>query len=136
MIKRRPLFIGIGILIVALVSVTAYFASRSATAPSSQQARYSISAAKAMSMPITEKCLAKNDALTISASDRQIVERVAMSHLFDIPAGTNVDVLLATYSQQQVTGSDRYPAKYGNYNFTLAKQANGDWQFTKFEHCR
>ena len=58
----------------------------------------------------------------------------ALLYLSDVPAGTNVDVKLASYAPNEVTGTDYYPAKYGNYNFTMEKQSDG-WHFTDFKHC-
>jgi hypothetical protein len=65
------------------------------------------------------------------------MEMAAISYLNDVPAGTVVDVKIASFSEDKVTGSDRYPAKYGNYNFVLAKQnGDGGWRVTGFERCK
>jgi hypothetical protein len=59
----------------------------------------------------------------------------AVSYLIDVPAGTNVDVKIASRSDSKVTGSDHYPAKYGNYNFVLSKQSS-NWVVTDFKRCK
>lgn len=131
--KRNLLFIGLGILVIIAASVTVYMLNRPTAAT---PVRYAVSYATAKSMPITAKCLAENAKPTISAGDRNTVEQVAMSHLSDVPAGTNVEIVIASYSKDYVTGSDYYPDTYGSYNFAMNKRANGDWQFTDFQHCR
>lgn len=90
--------------------------------------------AKAKNAPMSGKCLEENPTVKIASDDRTNLEYVAMSHLIDVPGGTNVDVKIASYSEEQVTGSNRYPDEYGSYNFVLAKQ-NSNWVITEFKRC-
>ena len=120
--KRNILFLSLIILVIVAIGVGTYTLTRPETTT------------KSLSYGMT--CLATNSTLTIPTNKRTVIEQLAMSHLYDVPAGTNVDVLLASYSKDQATGSARYPAKYGSYNFAMKKQTNGDWQFTKFDRCR
>lgn len=131
--KRNIILVGTALLAVILVGTTVYIHLQPAATAKSLS--YGMMYADAKRMPLATKCLEKNSTLTISAGDRSTVEQVAMLHLYDVPAGTNVDVLIASYTKDQVTGSEHYPAKYGSYSFTMHKQSNGDWHFTKFEHC-
>jgi hypothetical protein len=90
--------------------------------------------AKAKATTTTAKCLTEDATLTVPAKERSAIEMAAVSYLIDVPAGTNVDVKLATYSTDRVTGSDHYPVKYGNYNFAMVKQSEG-WVITDFKRC-
>jgi hypothetical protein len=90
--------------------------------------------AKAKATRKVAACLPANSHLSVPDNVRSDIEMRAISYLIDVPAGTNVDVKLATYTANTVTGSDYYPAKYGNYNFAMVKQSDG-WHFTSFEHC-
>lgn len=131
--KQNIVLVGVALSAMILVGTTVYIHTRPAATAKSLS--YGMTYADAKRMPLATKCLEKNSTLTISAGDRSTVEQVAMLHLYDVPAGTNVDVLIASYAKDRVTGSEHYPAKYGSYNFAMGKQSNGDWQFTKFEHC-
>lgn len=91
--------------------------------------------AKAKATPATVACLAANSKLTVPKGARTAIEQNALIYLSDVPAGTNVDVQLASYTGTSVTGSDRYPSKYGSYNFAMTKEGDG-WHFTDFKHCR
>ena len=125
--KQTSLYVIAGLLIVAVVGVI-YFSSRgtAATTPTTY--------AKAKATPATAKCQDEASSLKLPSGARNDIELSAISYLTDVPAGTNVDVKLASYSADKVTGSDRYPEKYGNYNFTLQKQ-NGSWAVTGFNRC-
>lgn len=56
--------------------------------------------------------------------------------IYDVPAGTNVDVSISAYvsSSDTVTGSLAYSNEYGNYNFMLQKQ-NDVWRYVAFIRC-
>lgn len=83
-------------------------------------------------------CMVKDDRIALDADERQNIELVALGELMTVPAGTEVDVNIATHTTSQVTGSAIYPEKYGTYNFTLGRE-NGDpkkgWAVTKFVTC-
>lgn len=131
--KKRVITIASVLIVVVAVAAVCMSLSRPAASPSSVY--YSVPYAQAKRMPVTGKCVAEKTTHTISASQRSTIEQMAMSHLYDVPAGTNVDIHIATYADDTVTGSDHYPDKYGSYNFTLGKQKNGDWMFTAFTRC-
>jgi hypothetical protein len=124
---RNTLLVGSSIAIVAVAAVILYMASRPGITPT----KY----AEAVRTPASETCLKSNPAVTVPAGVRNSIELSAISYLMDVPAGTNVDVKLASYSTQHVTGSDQYPAKFGSYNFVMNKQ-RGDWIITDFKHCK
>lgn len=90
--------------------------------------------AKAKTTPATGACLKANDKLDVPANVRSDIELTAMTYLIDVPAGTNVDIKLATYSTTTATGSDYYPDKYGTYNFAMSKDSSG-WRITEFKRC-
>lgn len=79
-------------------------------------------------------CLEEDTQVSITPDERTNVEYASMIHLHDVPAGTNVDIKIATYSETEVTGSDRYPDEYGSYNFTMTKK-DSDWSVTTFQRC-
>lgn len=80
------------------------------------------------------KCLEENSLVDLTTEERTDIEYKSMAHLFDIPAGTNLDVKIATYSADEVTGSNQYEGDYGNYNFVLSRQ-NKDWVITEYLRC-
>jgi hypothetical protein len=124
--KRNIALVAVVILAVAAVGVILYALSRPTLAPTTYVA--------AKATPASSKCLEQSATLAV-IEGRDAMEQAAISYLTDVPAGTNVDVKIASFSEDAVTGSARYPAKYGNYNFTLTKQG-GSWQVTGFEHCK
>jgi hypothetical protein len=63
--------------------------------------------------PDTEQCAAANSSLTISAKDRSDVEMAAIFPINDVPAGTEVDVRIASYGDGKASGSAIYPGEYG-----------------------
>lgn len=127
--NRKLLIAILAIIVILAAALTTYVLTRPSAATITPQYY-----AKAKATPVVDKCLSANKSLKISASDRSTVEMIAMSHLIDVPAGTNVDVRIASYSKEKVTGSDIYPSKYGSYNFALEKQ-NGNWTVTSFQRC-
>lgn len=57
------------------------------------------------------------------------------SHIHDAPAGTNVDVNIASYSNNDtITGSLIYSGNHGSYNFTLTSRPEG-WRYATFTGC-
>jgi hypothetical protein len=88
----------------------------------------------------TKPCAKSNDAAKLSSQERNSVEMAAISYIIDVPAGTNVDVNVASVTDDTVVGSDIYPAKYGSYNFTLKHvqpDTNGTgWAVTSFKPCK
>lgn len=117
-----------------LTSIMIYLNYRSAEDASDQQAIVSSNYVDAKSTPVSGRCLSESPELKIGSSDRGRLELIAMSHLMDVPAGTEVDINFATYSYDQATGSSTYPEKYGSYNFVLTKKS-GDWAVAEFKRC-
>ncbi len=89
-----------------------------------------------------EACLATNDdaELTLDTASRTNIENSVVATIFDIPAGTNVDVHLKTYDKANATGTSIYESTYGSYNFTAKKMDagvnKGSWIVTQFEACK
>lgn len=79
-------------------------------------------------------CLEENSLININPDELTEIEYTSMSHVYDVPAGTNVDVMIASYSDEKVTGSNLYDGDYGNYNFVLSKN-NGEWAVTEYKRC-
>jgi hypothetical protein len=129
MSKQKQVFIAGGLLLVAIIGAGFYVSSRtSATSPTPT------THAKAKATPVAAKCLEESASLTLPTGSRDDIELSAISYLIDVPAGTNVDVKIASYDTNKITGSDRYPAKYGSYNFVMEKQG-GNWAVTDFKQC-
>lgn len=131
---NKRVYIGIGVAVLIGGGIAVFMMNRLATPVPSLSS--GMTYANAKRLPVTASCLVADDSLTISASQRNNIEQTAMSHLYDVPAGTNVDVLIASLSDDMMTGSDRYAGDFGSYNFSLKKVTNGDWHFTSFERCR
>lgn len=125
--KRNLVIIGTCLIILAVAVTAAAMLGRRDHITSEHWAQ-----AKATSAAV--RCRADNAGLKLAKSTRDTIEMNALGHLIDVPAGTNVDVRIASYSPTRVAGSDHYPAKYGDYNFVMTKQHDG-WHFTEFRHC-
>jgi hypothetical protein len=93
--------------------------------------------------PDSKPCEANDDKVRISSQERSDIEMTAISYLIDVPAGTNVDVRLASVSNDTVSGSAIYPDEFGKYNFTAVKQSENAantsstkvWRLTAFKPC-
>lgn len=135
--KRSVLVAGISVVVLLAIGGGVYAATRD----TETKAKSTISDAKtpeywkkAKATKATVACLKTNDTLNVPDGIRSDIEMSAMTYLIDVPAGTEVDVNLASYSANRVTGSDFYPDKFGTYNFTLQKD-DGNWRVTEFKHC-
>jgi hypothetical protein len=126
MTKRTTLFASVAVLILLSAASGAYAVTRTSTTPHFW--------AEAKATRATVACLQANPKLDVPKSARDNIEMIATSYLADVPAGTYVDVKLASYSPTKVTGSSNYASKYGSYNFVMTKQSDG-WHFTDFKHC-
>lgn len=85
---------------------------------------------------------------SLPTTDQTYLEHVALSRLLDVPAGTQADVVIATYTGKTAVGSVKYRGSYGSYNFTAARTGktmgmnedgssyNGGWKLTSFEACK
>jgi len=124
--RRNIALAGAALIVLLAVGGIVYATNRDTTTPHFW--------AKAKATPASVACLAANSKLNVPKNVRSDIEMRALGYLADVPAGTNVDVRIATYSQNTVTGSDHYPARYGTYNFAMTKESDG-WHFTDFKHC-
>jgi len=80
-------------------------------------------------------CLSANKNITLDDTARADLEMAVIGQLIDVPAGTNVDVNVATYDASAATGSEIYGKDFGTYNFTVRKDNAGDWRVTSLVPC-
>lgn len=136
--KRTLLSAAAGLVLVVAVGAVLYMASRDSPEPPAKDMAVDMTTpttyAKAKAVATAGKCLEKDPSITLPADVLEDIELSAVSHLIDVPAGTEVDVQLASYDGKKVAGSDRYPEAYGSYNFIMEKQSAG-WVITSFKHC-
>lgn len=133
--KKNTIIIAAILLVVAAIAT--YLLTRSDTETATTKSDSLLTPnyfAEAIKTPSTGACLDENTALTIDADARTDAEYASITHLIDVPAGTNVDVMFATYSETEASGSNRYPETYGSYNFAMTKQGD-DWTITKYQRC-
>jgi hypothetical protein len=126
--KRNTLLAIAGLIVAVGAGASIYLATRPTEIPTKWT--------EAVKMRTTGSCLAADPAINIPSDKSDSIELAAISQLTDVPAGTNVDVKIASYKDNKITGSDRYPSKYGSYNFAMEKRQNGDWIVTEFKHCK
>ena len=73
----------------------------------------------------------------LDSLSRQSIELAVIGQIIDVPAGTNADIRLTTYSKTIVTGSEVYTGNFGKYNFTASKVSDAsDWRVTEFVACK
>ena len=126
-LKKKRILAAVFVLLIIIIALGVFYISKkSYVTPNTYN--------EAIDTPVVSKCLVEGNAINISADERSSIEMSAITYLIDVPAGTNVDVKLATYSKDKITGSDRYPAEYGNYNFTMDKQGD-NWVVSEFYRC-
>lgn len=116
----------VAVSLVVLTGVYVFMVTRPSATPDTY--------AKAKTTQASAKCLVEDTTLAIPHDQRDAIELAAVSYLVDVPAGTNVDVKIAKYAKDEVTGADYYPSKYGTYNFAMAKQSD-NWIITDFKRC-
>lgn len=100
----------------------------------------SISMKKAAALPKNAACLANNETARKKAQSQPSLGEDGgfwTSYIYDVPAGTRVDVNIATINDKGavVTGSLAYSDTYGHYNFTATKETDG-WRYTQFTGCK
>lgn len=97
-----------------------------------------LSIKQVLALPKDSTCLVNNDAVKTAAQSQKGLgedDGLWTSQIYDIPAGTNVDVNIASYTKDTtVAGSLAYPKQYGSYNFTVTRQAD-NWRYTEFTRC-
>jgi len=89
-------------------------------------------------------CLKSSKTVSIPASDEHGLETAVVSAIIDVPAGTNVDVRVATITATKATGSSKYAGTYGTYNYVAEKVADSPssdqspniWKVTSFVACK
>ena len=143
--KKTWLIIGISaaVVIVAACVVVAIAQENSKTS-ASESVNNESSALRAMSieqaraLSVDEACLVNDPGVKAKAQSVSGLSEdsgVWTGEIYDVPAGTNVDVSVATYNgTDTVTGSLAYGDQYGSYNVTLNKQSDG-WRYTQFVGC-
>ena len=130
----KTLYIVIGGVVAAAILGVVFVVLRDSPATGAQPTLISTKYAEAKQTPVVAKCANENADVTIDQVDWQPIEVAAISYLADVPAGTTADLQIASYTDTEVTGSARYEADYGSYNFTLSKQ-NNNWAVTSFTRC-
>ena len=123
-----------GIVAAAILGVVFVVLRDSPATTAAQPTLISSRYAEARQAPVIAKCADENADVAIDQADWQPIEMAAISYLADVPAGTTADLQIASYTDTEVTGSARYEADYGSYNFTLSKQ-NNNWAATSFTRC-
>lgn len=125
-------YLGIGVVaIVVIVAVAALVMNSSQKLPT----KY----ADAKALHASVACEVANTSLKVSGSTQSSIEMAVIGQLIDVPAGTQVDVHVASLSSDTATGSEIYQSDYGTYNFTVkrtaAKDGALDWHVTRFVAC-
>lgn len=89
-------------------------------------------------------CLKSSKTVSIPAKDEHGLETAVVSAIIDVPAGTNVDVRVASITATKATGSSKYDGNYGTYNYVAEKvadvssndQSPSIWKVTSFVACK
>jgi len=89
-------------------------------------------------------CLTSSKTVSIPAKDEHGLETAVVMAIIDVPAGTNVDVRVASITATKATGSSKYDGNYGTYNFVAEKvsdspssdQTPSIWKVTSFVACK
>lgn len=64
-------------------------------------------------------------------------EETESTAIADVPAGTNYDVTINSYTNHTVKGTMTYEKDYGTYNYTTQKlPAHGQWQLMSIIACK
>lgn len=107
----------------------------------------STNVAQAKASPAKESCKKADPNVRIATAERNTIELAVISHIINVPAGTNVDVHLADYSPSSTpssaSGAINYQGDYGTYNFAAEKSQpqtshpqQMDWVITSFVRCK
>lgn len=135
--KKILVIISAAIVVIAAVLISGLLLTHTNANGISQPASIGIKDAKVL--PKDNKCLANNVATKTQVQTQKGLGEDGgfwTSYIYDVPAGTNVDVSIATYNGNNVvTGSLAYSNQYGSYNFTATKKAD-EWRYTSFEGCQ
>ena len=101
--------------------------------------------AKVKNNTTSESCIqtVKNESLSISPAEYELIVNAAALGILDVPAGTNADVYIRDYTDSKAGGTVIYSGTYGSYNFTASKEASkdsgsftGGWSAHDFQACK
>lgn len=90
-------------------------------------------------------CVAKshNPKLEIPYVDQTDIANAVSSSITDVPAGTNVNVYIGSYSGAKSAGSIMYDENYGTYNFSVTRKTDTsasfgtiNWTIDTFFACK
>ncbi len=135
--RKRLVIIGVIVVAIVLVACVISFAILR-PAPDNDTALNAMSTKQALALPKDAACLSNNASVKTQVEGLPSLGEdggIWTEEIYDLPAGTNANVSVATYDNSgSVTGSLAYPKQYGSYNFTLTKHSDG-WRFTQFTRC-
>ena len=144
MSKRNWLIAGtasmaIVIAVYGIVLVQGYTSSNAlAGTKNTDNAMRAISTEQALALSSDAPCLVNDTATKTKAQSIPALSEdsgIWTEEIYDVPAGTHVDVSVASYNgTDTVKGSLLYSGQYGSYNVTLTKQNDG-WRYTQFTGC-
>lgn len=134
--KRQIIIVSTAVLVIIVGIVWYVLAQKNSYMPTTLS--------NVQSNTISSACLRKEDnpALQVPGEDGTFIANAVSLSIIDVPAGTNFDVFVNSYSGTDATGTAIYNGKYGSYNFTATHDtANSNdaytagWKVTKFEAC-
>lgn len=128
------------VLLVAVSLVWLFISQNSSKSKTNQgMSLAAISVKQARGLRHTASCVGNNPATKATVEALPGLGEnsgIYTEEIYDVPAGTNVDVSIATYDSPSYTlgGSLTYSNEYGRYNFLLQKQSDG-WRYVAFIRC-
>lgn len=144
-ISKAKLFMIAGIVstLVIIVIVVFFLNNRQA---STIPAMSSLEQARELSQGKKDACLADNDQAVsaVKADDTYLDEDEAFSTfeltastgIMDVPAGTNYETTINSYTDGRAIGSIDYEKDYGTYNYEIKKLSGvGEWEFVSMIAC-
>jgi len=139
--NKKIIFIVI-VIIAAAITTTVFFVQKNNKPEQNNKQSGSVldvfSIAQARELPESGTCATNNSEVKTTAESQPSLGEdsgIYTGQIYDVPAGTNVDVNISSYNPDTtVGGSLLYSEGYGSYNFTLTKQG-GVWRYTAFTRC-
>lgn len=140
--NKRTVFIIVGVVVLLVAALVTWLIILTANSkPNANQGTpiAAMSIKQARELPHTATCVSNyppTKATVESIPGLSEDSGIYVGEIYDVPAGTNVDVNIATYDSPSNTigGSLAYQEPYGSYNFLLQKQDDG-WRFVAFIRC-
>jgi len=138
--KLTLIVIALIVLLSAALLVWFFISQHGSKANSNQGTPISaMSIQQARALHHTSTCLANNTQTKTTVESLPGLGEdsgIYTGEIYDVPAGTNVDVSVASYDEPSSTigGSLAYSNQYGSYNFLLQKQSDG-WRYVAFIRC-